>query len=168
MSRKEGEPGGATRCPAATPDQPKTARTSARDEIFPCRGLEINRQGVDGRAAKPPEQLAVELKEDPQHLGDREDHLAVWYIEKKRLPHPLAPFLDPLGLARRAEARGAAGEHHQPLLPAVGAPDPGEAAARSSAVEIPVNELLDDRPEKAGLPLETALGLDQETLEMME
>jgi len=37
-------------------------------------------------------ELALELEEETQHLGDREDDLAVGDIEEERLPHPLAPL----------------------------------------------------------------------------
>ena len=81
---------------------------------------------------------------------------------------PLAPLLEALGVAGRAEAPRAAGEHDQPLLAAVRAPDAREPAARVAAVQITLHHLLDDRAEEAVLPLEPALVLRQEALEMME
>jgi hypothetical protein len=39
----------------------------------------------------------------------------VRYIQEGCLPHPLAPFLDTLGMARETEIVGAA-EEHQPSL----------------------------------------------------
>jgi hypothetical protein len=48
------------------------------------------------------------------------------------------------------------------------APDAGKAAARIAAVEVALDDLLDDGPEKAVLPLEAALILCQEALEMMK
>jgi hypothetical protein len=42
----------------------------------PSHNLEITGQGPEGAAAKIPQELALELEENPQHLGDREDHLA--------------------------------------------------------------------------------------------
>jgi len=39
--------------------------------------------------------------------------------QEKLLLHPLAPFLKPLGMTRRAEAAGATGEHQEPLLTTV-------------------------------------------------
>ena len=89
-------------------------------------------------------------------------------IQKERFPHPLAPFLDPLGVTRRAESSSAAREHAEPLLPAVGTSDAGESAARIAAVEITLDHLLDDRPEKTILPFETVFIFGQEPLEMME
>ena len=49
-----------------------------------------------------------------------------------------------------------------------GAAGSGEPAARVAAVEVALHELLDDRPEKPVLPLETTLILRQEPVEMME
>ena len=71
------------------------------------------------------------LEEHPQPLGDGENHLAVGDIEQERLPHPFAPLLKPLGMAGGAEAPGAAGEHHEPLLMAVRTPDAGSASQSS-------------------------------------
>ena len=44
-------------------------------------------------AAKIPQEPALVLEEDPQHLGDGKDDLAMGDIQKECLPHPLAPFL---------------------------------------------------------------------------
>jgi hypothetical protein len=123
----------------------------ARDELFPRHGLEILRQGVDRRAAKIAQEPTLVLEEYSQHLGDGEDDLAVGDIQKERLPHPFAPLLDPLGMTGRAEGPGAAGEHHQPLLPTPGTPKTGESAARVAAVEIALDYFPDDRPEISAL-----------------
>jgi len=77
-------------------------------------------------------------------------------------------LLDTLGMTRRAESPGLAGEHDQPLFGAVRTPDAGESAARVAAVQIPLDDLLDDRPEIPLLPLEPALIFGQEPVEMME
>jgi hypothetical protein len=50
----------------------------------------------------------------------------------------------------------------------VRAADPGESALRIAAVEIALGDLLDNRPGKTVLPLETLLMLRDEPLEMME
>jgi hypothetical protein len=71
-------------------------------------------------------------------------------------------------MTRRAESLGATREHNEPLLPTVGTPDAGKPAARIAAVEIALDHLLDDRPEKTVLPLETTLIFSQEPVEMME
>jgi hypothetical protein len=71
-----------------------------------------------------------------------------------------------LGMTRRAEPPGAAREHNEPLLGAVRTPDAGEPAAGIAAVKILLDHLLDDRPEKTVLPLETTLLLRQEPIEM--
>jgi hypothetical protein len=54
------------------------------------------------------------------------------------------------------------------LRPAVPTADPGEPAARIAAVEILLDDLLDDGTEIAVRLLETLLVLRDETLEMME
>jgi len=59
-------------------------------------------------------------------------------------------------------------EHHEVFCEAVRATDAGKAAARIAAVEIALDHLLDDRPEKTVLPLETTLILSQKPVEMME
>ena len=137
-------------------------------ERVPGRHLEVSAQGLEGASAEIAQQAAVELEEDPQPLGDGEDDLAVRHVPEQRLPHPLPPLLDALGMTRRAESPRPAGEHHQPLLGAVRTPDAGEAAFRVAAVKIPLDHLLDDRPEIPVLPLEPALILRQEPVEMME
>jgi len=103
-------------------------RNDARDKIFTRQDLEVNRQGVDGTPAKIPQQPALVLEEDPQPLGDGEDDLAMGNIQKERLPHPLAPFLKPFGMARRAESPGAAGEHEEPLLATIRTSYAGKSA----------------------------------------
>ena len=99
---------------------------------------------------------------------DDKDDLAVGNIQKECLPHPLAPLLKPLRMARWAKSSGAAGEHQEPLFATVRTADAGEPAAGIAAVKILLDHLLDDRPEKAILPFETTLILRQEPVEMME
>ena len=71
----------------------------------------------------------MEIHPVPEGLDGRDD------VQKERFPHPLPPFLDPLGVTRGAEAPGPAGEHDEPFLPAVGTPDPAETAAGIAAVK---------------------------------
>jgi len=137
-------------------------------EHRPRCGLKIKEKRPDGTAAKIPQELPLELEEHPEHLRDDEDHLTMRNIEEERLPHPLAPLLKPLGMARRAKSSGLAGKHQQMFRPAAWAPDPGKAAARIAAIEIALDDLLDDRPEKAVFPLEPALVFRDEPLEMVE
>jgi hypothetical protein len=59
--------------------------------------------------------------------------------------------------------RAALRSPHEP-----GTADEGEPAFRIAAVKILLDHLLDDRPEKAVLPLETTLILRQKPVEMME
>ena len=81
----------------------------------PRRGLKIQEKRRDGTAAELTQELALELEEHPQHLGHREDHLTVRNIEEERLPHPLPPFLQPLGMTRGTESPGLAGKHQKML-----------------------------------------------------
>jgi len=97
-----------------------------------------------------------------------EDHLAVRYVQKEGFPHPFSPFLKTLGMAGGAESPGPAGKHDEPLLPALGTPDSGKPAARVAAVQVALDDFLNDRPEEAVLLLEAALVFSQEALQMME
>ena len=130
--------------------------------------LKITRQRAESRAAELPQQPAVVLEEYPQHPGDGEEDLAVRDIEEECLPHPLSPLLQPLGMARRTETTGAAGKHQDAFRMAVGTADAGEPAARVAAVEVALDDFLDDGPEEPVLLLEAALILVQETVEIME
>jgi hypothetical protein len=89
-------------------------------------------------------------------------------MQEKLLPHPLAPLLKPLRMARRTEAAGAAGKHQEVFRMAVGTADPGKPTARVAAVQIFFDDVLNDGPEKAILSLEPALVFGQEALEMVE
>jgi len=71
-------------------------------------------------------------------------------------------------MAGRAKPSGFAGKHQKMFRPAAGTPDPGEAASGIAAVEITLDDLLDDGPEEAVLPLEPALVFGDEPFEMME
>jgi len=143
-------------------------RDHTRDEIFPGPGLEVGRQSVDGAAAELPKEPALELEEDPQHLGNSEDHLAVRHVEKERLSHPFPPLLESLGMEGGAEAPCPAGKHQQAVVPTARTADPGDSRARIAAVEIALYHLPYDGPKEAALLLESALILRQEALEMMK
>ena len=134
----------------------------------PGHHLEVTVQRAEGATAEITQEAAIELEEDPQPLGDGEDDLAMRHVQEKRLPHPLPPLLNALGMTRWAESPGPAGEHDQPFFGAVRTPDAGEARARVAAVKIPLDHVLDDRPEIPKLPLEPVLVLRQEPVEMME
>ena len=67
-------------------------------------GQEVFDEGLSSRLTKIPEELALILKEYPQHLGDGEDNLSVGNIQEKFLPHPLTPFLPPLRMAGGAKS----------------------------------------------------------------
>jgi len=67
-----------------------------------CAGccLEVFEESLDGCLAKISQKPALVAEEDAQHLGDGKDDLAVRDRKKKLLPHPLAPLLKALGMAR--------------------------------------------------------------------
>jgi hypothetical protein len=111
---------------------------------------------------------AVVLEEDPQHPGDGEDNLAVGNIQKKLFSHPLAPLLKPLGVAGGTKSSGATGKHHEALLPTFRTADAGKSAAGVAAVEIALDDLLDDRPEETVWLLKATLVLDEESVEIVK
>jgi hypothetical protein len=71
-------------------------------------------------------------------------------------------------MAGRAKPSGFAGKHQKMFCPAARAPDPSKSAAGVAAVEIALDDILDDRPEEAVFPLKTPLIFRDEPLEMME
>jgi len=89
-------------------------------------------------------------------------------IQEKFLPHPLAPLLNPLGMARRTESACLAGKHQQPLFPTVRAPDAGKAAHRIATVEILLYNILDDWPEIPVLLLEPILIFSKKPLKIIK
>jgi hypothetical protein len=137
-------------------------------KCFPRYGLKIEQKRSDGTSAKLPQELALELEENPKYLGDREDHLTMRDVEKKRLPDPLGPFFDPLGMAGGTEAPRLAGKRQQMLGPAARTADPGKAALRVAAIQIALDDVFNDGPEITILLLESALVFCDESLEMME
>jgi hypothetical protein len=163
-------------------------------ECFPRRGLKIEKKRLDGTAAKIAQEPTLELEKDAQHLGDREDHLAVWDIHEERLPHPLPPLLKALGMTGGTEPPGLAGKHQKMLRPAVrtadaGKPAPGVAAVQTSlrgakrrsnlmhwrymmrsprslrSLVMAFGHFLDDRTEEPIVLLEAALIPGQELVE---
>jgi len=133
-------------------------------EDHPRHGLKIEKKRPDGTAAELSQELALEFEEYPEHLRNREDHLAVRDIQEKLLVHPLSPLLQPLGVARRAESPRAAGKHQKMFGPAARTADPGEPTAGITAVKIALDDVLDDRTEIAVRFLETLLVLRDEAL----
>jgi hypothetical protein len=136
-----------------------------------CR-QESNRSAHSGlrssRRTRSSQELALEFEEYPEHLRNREDHLAVGDIEEKRLSHPFPPFLQPLGMTGRTEAARLTGKHQKVFRPAARAADPGETAAGIAAVKKLLDDALDDRTEIAVRLLETLLVLRDEAFKMME
>jgi len=106
-------------------------RDDAGRKRAPGHNLEISGQGPKGQAAEISQEPAFELEEDPQHLGDGEDDLAMRDIQNKCLPHPLAPRLNALSVAGGAEPPGAAGENDEPLRTTVRTSDAGSASQSS-------------------------------------
>jgi hypothetical protein len=90
---------------------------------------------LDRAAAKISQEPALELEEDPAHLRHREDDLALQDIQKKRLPHPLPPFLKPVGVTGGAKPPGLAGKQQKMFGPAARTTDPGEPVAGIAAVK---------------------------------
>ena len=120
------------------------------------------------REAERIEELPLVTEEETQHLGDDKDHLTMWDIQEKLLPHPLSPHITAFGMTRRAESASLTGKHQQPLLSAVGTPDAGKPAHRIAAVQILVDNLLDDRPEIPVFLLKTFLIFSKKPLEIMK
>jgi len=89
-------------------------------------------------------------------------------IQKKLLPHPLAPLLKALGMTRGTEAAGATRKHKQAFFTAVRTPDAGKPATGITAVEIALHDFFNDRPEETVLLLEAALVLREEAVEIVE
>ena len=143
-------------------------RDDSGPKLAPGYNLEVTGQGPEGRAAKITQEAPLVFEEGSEHLGDHKDHLTVGDIQEERLPHPLAPLLQPLGVAGGAEAAGAAGEHQEPLLGTVRTTDAGKPAARVAALEVALDHLLDDRSKKAVLFLETALIVRQEAVKIVK
>jgi hypothetical protein len=89
-------------------------------------------------------------------------------IQKKLLSHPLSPLLKALGVAGRTKSSSATGKHQEALLPTVGTADAGKSATGVTAVEIALDDLLDDGPKEAVWLLKAALVLDQESVEIVK
>ena len=88
--------------------------------------------------------------------------------QEKLFPHPLAPLLKPLGMARRAESAAATGEVEEKFRTTVRTANPGKPAAWVAAVQIFSDHLFDDGSEEAVLSFEAALILRQELIEAVE
>ncbi len=114
------------------------------------------------------EKLSLKAEEQTQHFGDGEDDLTVRDIQQKFLPHPLTPLLTALGMTRWTKSACFAGEHQQPLFPAVRTPDAGKSAHRIAAVEVFLNDILNDGTEITILLLEPILIFLKEPLEIIK
>jgi hypothetical protein len=87
-------------------------------------------------------------------------------IQEKFLLHPLAPLLTALGMTRRTEPACLAGKHQEPLFPTVWTPDTGKPAHGIAAVQVLLDNILDDWPKEAVLPLETILVFTKEPIKI--
>jgi hypothetical protein len=92
--------------------------------------------------------------------------LARCLLEKK--PLQLSSFLPAFGMTRWTESAGLAGKHKQALFPTVRTSDAGKAAHRIAAVKLLLDNLLDDWPKEAILPLETILIFPKEPPKIIE
>ena len=144
------------------------ARNHTRHKLRASRCLEVFEERSYGRMRERSQEPALVLEENPQHLGNCEDHLSVRNIQKECLSYPLAPLLQPLGMTRGAEAPGAAGKHQESLVPTVRTANPSKSAARVATIQITLHDLLDDKPEVAIFLLEAALILSQKLVEVMK
>ena len=72
----------------------------------------------------------------------------------------MGPLLRAFGMTGRVKAPGLAGERQQVFRMTVRTTDAGESATRVAAVEVALDDLLNDRPEEAVLLLKAALVLD--------
>ena len=86
-------------------------------------------------------------------------------IQKKFLPHPLLPAL---GMAGRTETTGFEGKREEALFPTVWTPDAGNPAHRIAAVEMLLNNILNNGTEIAILSLKPALVFSEKLLEVMK
>jgi len=139
-----------------------------RSKLCAGCGLEVFEKCLDGCLAKIAQKPALVLEEDAEHPGDDKDDLAVGDRKKKLPPHPLAPFLTALRMARWAKSAATTRKVKEPLLTTVRTPDAGKPAVRVAAVEVALDHILDEGPEKAVLFLEAGLILGQELVKVME
>jgi hypothetical protein len=137
-------------------------------ELMACDGVKIFQEGMDCCQRQWRKEGSLVPEEQPKHLRYGKDNLAVRDIEKKLLPHPLAPLLTALGMAGRTETTGFAGKHEEMLLPTVGTPDAGKPTHRIATVEITVHHLLDNGPKVPVVTLKTRFIFQKKTLKIME
>jgi len=80
----------------------------------------------------------------------------------------LAPLLTSFCMTGGTESARLAGKHQEPLFPTVRAPDAGKPAHRIAAVEILLNNILDDGPEISVISHKPALVFSEKLLEVMK
>jgi len=140
----------------------------SRHKLKICGGVEEFHKCTDRRETEIIEELSLEAEEKTQHLRDGEDHLTVRDIQEKLLPHPITPLLTAFSMAGRTKAACLAGKHEEALFPTVRAPDAGKPAHRIAAVEILLNNILDDRTEIPVLLLKPIIIFSKEPLKIIK
>jgi hypothetical protein len=63
-----------------------------RAKLGAGRGPQVGEECLNSRLAERAQEPALALEENAQHLGNREDNLAVGDIQKECLPHPAQVF----------------------------------------------------------------------------
>jgi len=143
-------------------------RHYSRHELKTCGCVQGFHKCTHRRETEIIEELSLVTEEQPEHLRDGEDNLAVRDIQQKLLPHPLAPFLTAFCMARRAETTSLTGKHEKTLFSTTRTPDAGKPAHRIAAVEILLDNILDDGPEISVLLFKTILVFSKKPLEIMK
>jgi len=114
------------------------------------------------------EELSLEAKEQPKHLGNGKDNLTVGDIKEKLCPYPRAPLLAPLGMTRRIETSGLVREAQEAFLSTIWTANSCKSAHRIATVEITLDHLLDYRTQVAILSLKPVLVFSEKLLEAMK
>jgi len=101
-------------------------------------------QGVGGALAQLAEEPPILADVHPEHLGNREDILAVGDGGQDLVGHPGAELKHPLLVAGRAEVSPLAGERQQVLVPARVAAHPGQPLRQIPAAEKLLDHAADE------------------------
>jgi hypothetical protein len=94
------------------------------------------------------EEFAVIEEIPSEHLGYRENKMPMGNGLDHSMAEPFSKFDDSLLVAGRAEVPALARESQKILMATLRAFDAGKSIMEVTAVEIPLNDLLDVRPEK--------------------
>jgi hypothetical protein len=140
----------------------------SRHELQACDCVQIFHKYTHCTETERIEKLSFKAEKQPKHFWNGEDNLTVRDIKKKFLPHPFAPFLSSLGMARRTEAACLTGKHKESLFPTVGTTDAGKATHRIATVEITRDHLLDYWTEISVILFKTVLIFLKKPLEIIK